>query len=411
MAIVIAGGGIGGLSAALSLHAAGRTDIVVLEAAREIRQLGVGVNLPPHAVRELTELGLGEELARIGIPTAELSYYDTRGKLIWAEERGLTAGYLWPQYSVHRGKLQQLLLDTVCQRLGADAIRTGQRVSALHVEADGIVHVDAIDSRSGAVSRHAAGLLIGADGIRSAVRGLLYGAQAPLAWNGWMMYRGTTRAAPFLTGKSMVIIGDEHLRVVVYPIEPGVINWLLVRPKSGAADEAGELGNWNREVSPQAIAGFVRDWRFDWLDVPALVGASDIAYEYPMVDIEPLPRWVFGNAILLGDSAHAMYPFGSNGASQAIIDARVLAYELAMHGNQADALQAYQAKRLPIASGVQLANRRQAGDVMAKISELARQSAHGSAAAELKEVELGYKRLAGFDAETLNTRPSWSVTK
>ena len=423
MSILIAGGGIGGLAAALSLHAAGLHEVQVLEAATEIRQVGVGVNLPPHAVRELTELGLGEALAQHGIPTSELSYYDRRGKLIWAEPRGLGAGYRWPQYSIHRGRLQQILFDAVVARMGEAVVRTGQRVSGFVPMAAG-VRVQVAD-RSGAIPATdrtiEADLLIGADGIRSAVRQSAAPALGALATNGWMMYRGTTRSGRFLSGSSMVIIGDEHLRVVVYPIEPGVNNWLLVRPAECGTDQGGtdgvatgqgataELGNWNRSVEPRAIAQCVQDWTFDWLDVPAMVAGSDIAWEYPMADFDPLSQWVFGRAALLGDAAHAMYPFGSNGASQAILDARVLAWQLAVQPDIDAALVAYQAERLPVASAVQLANRRQANDVMAKVSAMVRQDAHAGAQAELKEVEARYKRLAGFDAETLNARASWSV--
>ena len=423
MSILIAGGGIGGLAAALSLHAAGLHKVQVLEAATEIRQVGVGVNLPPHAVRELTELGLGEALAHHGIPTSELSYYDRRGKLIWAEPRGLGAGYRWPQYSIHRGRLQQILFDAVVARMGEAVVRTGQRVSGFVPMAAG-VRVQVAD-RSGAIPATdrtiEADLLIGADGIRSAVRQSAAPALGALATNGWMMYRGTTRSGRFLSGSSMVIIGDEHLRVVVYPIEPGVNNWLLVRPAECGTDQGGtdggatgqgataELGNWNRSVEPRAIAQCVQDWTFDWLDVPAMVAGSDIAWEYPMADFDPLSQWVFGRAALLGDAAHAMYPFGSNGASQAILDARVLAWQLATQPEIDTALTAYQAERLPVASAVQLANRRQANDVMAKVSAMVRQDAHAGAQAELKEVEARYKRLAGFDAETLNARASWSV--
>ena len=423
MSILIAGGGIGGLAAALSLHAAGLHEVQVLEAATEIRQVGVGVNLPPHAVRELTELGLGEALAHHGIPTSELSYYDRRGKLIWAEPRGLGAGYRWPQYSIHRGRLQQILFDAVVARMGEAVVRTGQRVSGFVPMAAG-VRVQVAD-RSGAIPATdrtiEADLLIGADGIRSAVRQSADPALGALATNGWMMYRGTTRSGRFLSGSSMVIIGDEHLRVVVYPIEPGVNNWLLVRPAECGTDQGGtdgvatgqgataELGNWNRSVEPRAIAQCVQDWTFDWLDVPAMVAGSDIAWEYPMADFDPLSQWVFGRAALLGDAAHAMYPFGSNGASQAILDARVLAWQLATQPEIDTALTAYQAERLPVASAVQLANRRQANDVMAKVSAMVRQDAHAGAQAELKEVEARYKRLAGFDAETLNARASWSV--
>lgn len=423
MRTLIAGGGIGGLTAALSLHAAGFPQVKVLEAASQIRQVGVGVNLPPHAVRELTELGLGDALAQVGIPTSELAYYDRRGQLIWSEVRGKAAGYRWPQYSIHRGKLQQLLYDAVKARLGPQAVLTDRRVTGMQaaagkgvgagVAADAAALQVQVRNHAGDTFEHSADLLVAADGIRSVLRQAVMPAQG-LATNGWMMYRGITPGAPFLSGTSMVIIGDEHLRVVVYPIEPGVNNWLLVRPVDG---DAGELGNWNREMDPAQVAAHVADWRFDWLDVPALIAGSEKAWLYPMADFDPIPQWVFGRLALLGDAAHAMYPFGSNGASQAILDARVLAWALARQGKgdaATDAaidagLAAYEAERRPVASAVQLANRRQAGDVMARISALVRQDAHGAAKDELKAVEAQYKKLAGFDAETLNQRASWSV--
>lgn len=402
MKTLIAGAGIGGLGAALSLHAAGCRDIVLLESARELQQVGVGLNLPPHAVRELVELGLGDALERAGLPTAELAYYDVQGQLIWAEPRGLAAGYRWPQYSIHRGRLQQLLLDAVRERIGPQAVVTGQRVASVQQRADG-VRIGCIDARTGAAQEHEGDLLVGADGIRSAVREATLG-KVPLASNGWTMYRGAVKAAPFLTGRSMVIVGDEQRRAVVYPIDGETLNWLIVRP--AAAREGMELGNWNRPVEPAVVAAHVRDWTFDWLDIPSLVEATTTAYEYPMADIDPLPRWTVGRVTLLGDAAHAMYPFGSNGASQAILDGRVLARELARHADVAEALAAYEAARREQVAAVQLANRTQAGDVMARVSALARSGEHGSAADELKGIEQNYKRLAGFDVQALNERPS-----
>lgn len=409
MSIAVIGAGVGGLTAALSLHAAGQSDILLLEAARDIRDVGVGINLPPHAVRELSELGLGDALEKAGVPTKELAYYDPAGRLIWAEPRGLDAGYRWPQYSIHRGTLQRLLVDAVRERLGSSSIRIGQRVTGVSTGGDDKVAITAIDQAADRAVSYAADVAIAADGIRSPVRDSLYGSVTPLASNGWVMYRGVTKSAPFLSGRSMVIIGDETQRVVVYPIADGVLNWLLVRPKDNTRAQT-ELGNWNVPVSTSAIAAFVRDYRFDWLDVHHLVASSSESYEYPMADIDPLPRWVFGRCALLGDAAHAMYPFGSNGASQAILDARVLAYELATAATVDDALAAYETQRRPVASDVQLANRRQAGDVMARVSALARSGAHGDAATELQDVERRYKQLAGFDVDALNTRKSWSVS-
>jgi len=410
MPIAIVGAGVGGLTAALSLHAAGRDDVLVIEAARELRDVGVGINLPPHAVRELTELGLGNALERAGVPTKELAYYDPTGRLIWAEPRGLDAGYKWPQYSIHRGTLQRLLADAVRDRLGESSIRVGQRAIGAKTVDGGKILIEAIDQVAERPASVVADVAIAADGIRSPVRDSLIGTATPLASNGWVMYRGVTKSAPFLTGRSMVIIGDETQRVVVYPIAEGVLNWLLVRPKD-TADTRTELGNWNLPVATRDIVAFVEGYRFDWLDVHALVASASEAYAYPMADIDPLPRWVFGRCALLGDAAHAMYPFGSNGASQAILDARVLAYELANASNIDDGLRAYEAHRRPVTAEVQLANRRQASDVMARVSALARSGAHGDAASELQDVERRYKHLAGFDVDALNNRKSWSVSQ
>lgn len=409
MKIVIAGAGIGGLTAALSLHAAGMSDITVLEAAREIQQVGVGINLPPHAVRELQELGLSEALAQVGLLTDELAYYDTTGTLIWAEKRGLNAGYLWPQYSIHRGKLQQILLDATRNRLGKHAVLTGQRVEAVESSVDH-VRIRITDIQTGVNSEQTAALLIGADGIRSAVRTALYGdKKIRLATNGWTMYRGTSRTTPFLTGRSMVIVGDENQRCVAYPIDENTVNWIVARPSLKEGNTTVELGNWNKPFGPDIIAKYLEDWSFEWLDIPEMVRASEIAYEYPMADIDPLPQWTFGRVTLLGDAAHAMYPFGSNGSSQAILDARILAYELARHTDLDEALSIYENQRRPMVSAVQLANRSQASDVMARVSAMARARDHGNAAAELMQVEEKYKHLAGFDVETLNTRASWNI--
>ncbi len=407
MTIVIAGAGVGGLTAALSLHAAGFSDVRVLEVARELRDIGVGINLPPHAVRELTELGLGDALARVGVPTAALAYHDRAGRPIWTETRGLEAGYRWPQYSMHRGRLQRVLVDAVVARLGAAAIVTGQRVAGIDLTDPDVVRAEVLDVATGRSATLEAEMLIGADGIRSLVRAGVLGHAVPIASNGWVMYRGTSAGSDFLGGRTMVIAGDEQQRIVVYPIGPGLINWLLVRPQAGST--SGELGLWNVQADPRATAAFVADWRYDWLDMPGLVAAAPVVYEYPMADIDPLPHWVRGRCALLGDAAHAMYPFGSNGASQAILDARVLAWHWAGQADAAAALKAYDAERRPAASQVQLANRRQAGDVMARVSALARQHDHGAAAAELQAVERDYKRMAGFDIDTLNQRPSWDV--
>src|SRR5919205_4300498 len=121
MTVLIAGGGIGGLTLALSLHQIG-VKAKVFESVPELRPLGVGINVLPHAVRELIELGLHDALDAAAVRTKELAYFSKHGKPIWSEPRGIEAGYKWPQFSIHRGTLQQILLDTAVERLGRGKI-------------------------------------------------------------------------------------------------------------------------------------------------------------------------------------------------------------------------------------------------------------------------------------------------
>lgn len=417
MRVLIAGGGIGGLTAALSLHAAGIKALVV-EAAREIKPLGVGINLLPHAVRELSELGLADALAATGIPTAELVYHDRFGNRIWAEPRGLAAGYRWPQYSIHRGELQALLLAAVQQRLGASSVRTGIVVER-HEQTGAGVRVALRDRNSGEVEQVTADVLIGADGIHSAVRAQLHPDEGPPRWNGILMWRGVTEAAPFLTGRTMIMAGSNLTRkFVAYPISRSAelrgrsaINWVAevrLHEESTIAP-----GDWNRRGRIEDVLPHFATWRFPWLDVPALITGAPAVFEYPMVDRDPLSSWGAGRVTLLGDAAHPMYPIGSNGASQAILDARALAWHLATAIDPEAALSAYEADRRPATSALVLANRGMGPErVMALVEQRAPNGFSRIedvlSQEELEEIARGYKQTAGFLAEELNARPSWS---
>ena len=415
MTVLIVGAGIGGLATALSLHQIG-VPCRVLESVERVEPLGVGINLLPHAVRELTELGLGDALAATAIPTAELAYYSKRGQLIWTEPRGLDAGYRWPQFSIHRGELQMILHRAAVERIGAGNILAGQHLAGWEETGNG-VRARFVDRRTGAeLDRHDGCLLVAADGIHSAARALLYPGEGPPIWNGAVLWRGVSEAAPFLTGRSMIMAGHEFQKFVCYPISRAaldrgraVVNWVAER--KFAPGHAWRREDWNRAGRPEEYQPHFADWRFDWLDVPGLIAAAPRVFEYPMVDRDPLPAWTRGRVTLLGDAAHPMYPIGSNGASQAILDARVLAREIQARGATPDALLAYEEERRPATAKIVLANR---GNGPEQVMQLVEQRAPGGftriedvlSRRELEEAASGYKRIAGFDRDALNVRPS-----
>ncbi|MCT9089011.1 flavin-dependent oxidoreductase [Streptomyces sp. ASQP_92] len=393
MTVLIAGAGIGGLTAALSLHAAG-IDAVVKESAREIRPLGVGINLLPHAVRELTELGLGDRLAGLGVSITENVYADPNGRQLYSEPRGLARGYRWPQYSVHRGELQHLLLSAVRDRLGADSVRTGMRVVdfAQGPEDAGGVRVRLLDRESGGTQEVSVSALVGADGLHSAVRERLRPYGGPLLWSGIRMWRGVTRAEPFLTDHSMAIVRDGHAELVAYPIGGDRINWVAqVR-----MDEPGPLAedaDWNSAGRLADVLPYFEGWSLGRLDVPGLLAGCPEILEYPMVDRAPLPAWGRGRVTLLGDAAHPMYPVGANGASQSVVDARVLAHELSLADDPATGLARYEALRRDATAAVVLANR--------EMSRTDGMSAEGFA-----RMTDTYRIATGGDVAALNARAS-----
>jgi 5-methylphenazine-1-carboxylate 1-monooxygenase len=413
MDIVIAGAGIGGLTAALSLHAARFEHVRILEAAPRVEPLGVGLNLLPNAVRELDELGLLDELVSRAVATRELVFYNRYGQLIWRETRGRAAGHQWPQLSIHRGQLHTTLAAAVTARIGRDAITTGQRVTGFTELPSGRirVHTQRPDRQTGHVD---ADLLIGADGIGSAIRRTLYPHEGPPLWNGLIMWRGTAWTTPFLTGQSMIVAGDDIQRLVLYPIRhhrgverPALVNWVFARPDPHSGHHCGD---WTRTAPITGILRHAQYWHFDWLDIPAIIGATDTVFEYPMVDREPLPQWSFGTVTLLGDAAHPMYPAGSNGATQAIIDARILAHHLATTDDPREALYAYDRRRRLTLARIQTSNRTMGPE---RAITLAHQRApHGFAnihdiisEQELAQIATDYATITGLDPDT-STTPS-----
>lgn len=413
--VLVVGAGIAGLTTALSLHAAG-IECRIVDKARALTTAGVGINLQPHAVRELTELGLGDDLAEHGVATAEIVHFDRFGNRIWGEPRGVAAGYRWPQYSIHRGTLQLLLLRAVRERLGQDAVETGFAFDGC-AETPGGVSVR-LRTRAGAMVETTADVLVGADGLHSAVRARLHPGEGQPIGSGIRMWRGTTEGAPFLTGATMIMAGSNSAaKFVAYPITPPVggrttINWVAeVRMPDGEL-----TADWTTQGKLADVLPHYQDWRFDWLDVPSLIRRSDPILEYPMVDRDPLPWWGTARITLAGDAAHPMYPIGSNGGSQAVLDARVLAFYLHSMPDPAMALACYEAERRESANKVLLANRRLGPERVLRL--VAERAPRGFTSVdevlspdELAEISTAYQNTTSTDVDVLNTRPSWNATE
>ncbi|MDB5500725.1 MAG: FAD-dependent monooxygenase [Tardiphaga sp.] len=414
MTVLIAGGGIGGLTLALSLHQIG-VPCRVFETVSALKPLGVGINVLPHAVRELIELGLLDRLDGIGVRTRELAFFSKHGKPIWSEPRGLEAGYRWPQFSVHRGKLQQILLDAVIERLGPDNVLTSHHLTGWSETPDGI-RADFVDKATGAAQlSHDGTLLIAADGIHSAIRERLYPQEGAPLWNGRILWRGITPSDAFLSGRTMIMAGHEVLKFVCYPIsdQPDadgqfLINWVAERHMPPTYQWRRE--DYNRTARLDEFLPWFADWQFDWLDVPALIRDCPHSYEYPLVDRDPVSQWTFGRVTLMGDAAHPMYPIGSNGASQAILDARVLTREILRFGEVPAALHAYEAERRPATTDLVMLNRRNGPEqVMQIVEERAPEGfdvvTDVLSQQELEDIAANYKRVAGFQVEGLNAKP------
>ena len=410
--MIIAGAGIGGLTTALCLHEAG-FDVELYESAREIKPLGVGINLLPHAVRVLTHLGLQEELNKTAIATSELAYYSKHGKKIWQEPRGKFAGYNWPQFSVHRGTFQMLLLNEVKKRLGEDKVQTGFFLEEA-IDKKNSVKANFINKERNEMIVIEGDALIAADGIHSAMRRQFYPDEGPPKFSGIILHRGITKAKPFLSGSSMIMAGSADKKFVAYPIQNSIdeegnqlINWIADLRVS--AEENIMPQDWNRRADKNKLLREFGDWHFDWLDVPSLINDAEAIYEFPMSDRDPLPQWSFGYITLLGDAAHPMYPIGSNGASQAILDAECVAESFKNNDDITVALQQYEAIRLPATAKIVLQNRQMGPEqVMQIVEERAPNDFENLfdviTQEELESIAAKYKQIAGFDKEALNKK-------
>ena len=407
--VLIAGGGIGGLVLALTLDQIG-VPVTVFEAVPHLKPLGVGINLQPNAVRELLDLGFStEDLDTAGLPALEWALVGRNGREIYSEPRGLKAGYNWPQYAMHRGQFHMLLRDRLVDRMGHEVLRLGCRVTGYENRADGTV-VAQIKGADGAISEHAGTLLIGADGIHSAIRAKMHPDQPPIHWGGCTMWRGTTRAKPARTGSSFIGLGGPRQRMIMYPISHpdssgyAAINWIAEITED---DPDKRDAGWFTQVDVGTFIHHFEEWKYDWLDVPKLLLGAETVYENPMIDRDPVSTWHDGSVVLMGDAAHAMYPTGSNGASQAILDARVLGAKLVQYGLTQDALAAYNQELCGPISELVLRNR---GAGPFGLLDIVDQRCAGEfenidevmTVSERSDFMSGYKTAAGFAIERLN---------
>lgn len=400
--IAIVGGGVCGLALAINLHGRG-VPCRVYERAPEVKELGVGITLLPHAMREFTMLGVGDALLAAGIENLESCFFNRFGQLIYKEPRGKHAGYQYPEVGIHRGKLHRILFEAARAKLGADRIVTGRECTGFEQDEEGVT-VFFKDVKGGISAPVRAAALVACDGINSAVRKQLVPGD-DVAFAGINTWRGVTRRKPILTGRSYMRVGSILTgKLVIYPIVDNVdgegnqlINWM-----AEIKQENFGKNDWNRPGDLKDFFGIYESWRFGWLDVAEMIRSADQILEYPMVDKDPLPRWTHGRVTLAGDAAHPMYPRGSNGAAQAAIDARTLADLLAKHEEVRAALQAYEAARLEPTSKVVRTNREFPPDfINIRVEELVGDRPFDNlddyiSQDELRALSENYKKIAGF---------------
>lgn len=423
--VLIAGAGPVGLTLALLLHRQ-NIPVKIFESVSEIKPLGVGINLLPHSVRVLFDLGLNEALDKAAVRTGALHYYNRLGQQIWAEPRGLDAGYQFPQYSINRGDLQLLLYKAVEEAIGTENIFTGHKLESWQDTSNGVtvtfsiknsslVSVDNLDKTvevSGAC-------LIAADGIHSTARRSLFPNEGDPIYGGRILWRGVTLAEPFLDGRTMFMAGHQDCKFVAYPItragadaddgnneknKCATINWIA---ELSVPDWKKSEQDWNKEVSRDVFAKHFDDWDFGWVNAPEIIAQSEHVYEFPLSDRDPLPQWTHGNMTLIGDAAHPMYPIGSNGASQGILDAEALANQIVSGGISSSSLKAYEEERRPATSKIVLLNRQNGPEQVMQMAEERAPNGFENIndvipQQELETIAAKYKQTAGFSVDVVN---------
>lgn len=418
MKAIVVGAGIGGLTAALALQNAG-IEVKIFESARELRPLGVGINVLPNAVRVLDGLGFGKELLKAGIETCDVEYLNRFGQLILREPRGSAAGYSFPQISAHRGIVQMALARTVTSRLGAENVVLGHHFDHFRVLECGRVEAVFIDRRTTAANwSETCDILVGADGIHSNVRRQLYPQEGAPRWSGVLTWRGAAEMPDEeFKAPGMIVAGhpDNQIFIAYRMNRPdpssgrSLINWAAAMPAPDGRT-APPPEDWNRAIDPHSVIDHFKSWHFNSVDVPRLIEATPSVFEFPRVDRDPLPRWTFGRVTLLGDAAHPMHPWGSSGASLAIVDAQLLAENLGREPDLDVALAKYEDQQRPLTTKAVLANRAAGPVDFMKVVDARAPNGFDEidkviSRKELDELAGRYKKLAGLELQNVN-RPA-----